>query len=97
MKVTIKGFIQARPGSFNNKVDYSFWIYDDMCDHGYSLVMPHEICFELPAGFDIRAKQVDLLEKEKRTIQAEFTARITQINSRIQSLLAIENTAGAKS
>lgn len=93
MKVKISGFIQSRQSSITNDLHYSFSAFDDMTQYGYVMVMPHEIEIELPKGFDIRAKQVDALESEKRRLGAEFTARVTEIDSQIRSLLAIENGA----
>ncbi|KVL59291.1 hypothetical protein WT01_15800 [Burkholderia cepacia] len=95
MKVKISGFIQARQSSITNALHYSFSAFDDMTQYGYITVMPHEIEIELPEGFDIREKQVDALETEKRRLGAEFTARVTEIDSQIRSLLAIENGAAS--
>ncbi|CAJ5553394.1 Uncharacterised protein [Burkholderia pseudomallei] len=93
MKVKISGFIQARQSSVTNTVHFSFSPFDDMTQYGYVTVMPHEIEVDLPEGFDIRRKQVDALETEKRRLGAEFTARVTEIDSQIRSLLAVENGA----
>lgn len=54
-----------------------------MCDHSFEV--------EVPDGFDPRSGIVANLEREKAEVTAKFQARITEINGRIQSLLAIEN------
>lgn len=45
----------------------------------------------MPDGFDPRSGIVANLEREKAEVTAKFQALITEINGRIQSLLAIEN------
>lgn len=94
-KMTIKGFIQCEPASNwdNNTFEgftFSFWTYKDMTSHGYSLVCPIELTFEIPEGFDPRGEVVKRLEEQKRKVQAEFQAKITEIERQISQFTAIE-------
>ncbi|MBS6362126.1 hypothetical protein [Burkholderia sp.] len=100
MKVTINGHLFAQQkedydygtGRIVGTVEYSFWECDmsksfpeyvKVCDHSFEV--------EVPDGFDPRSGIVANLEREKAEVTAKFQARITEINGRIQSLLAIEN------
>jgi hypothetical protein len=89
MKVTIKGAIWAVKYSWSEGLFYSF---DDTDHHDprYVKVMDHELTVEVPDDFDMRPGMVANLEREKEKAKADFTARVTQINAQIQSLLAIE-------
>lgn len=92
MKVTIKGFIHYRQEAWTDSGAYSF-MHCDMTDCGYVNVMPHEIEIEVPDDFDPRPQQVAALEAEKQKARAEFQKRVTEIDRKIQSLLAIEGGA----
>jgi hypothetical protein len=51
--------------------------------------MEHEFEVEVPDNFDPRPGQVAALEAKKKEIQAEFAAKVKQIEDQINSLLAI--------
>lgn len=94
MKVVVNGFIIATQDKWQKKPEFVFREYDSS---QYSsdtelrvLVAKHTIEFEVPDDFDMRPGIVKGLEREKQRITAEFQARVTEINGRIQSLLAIE-------
>lgn len=53
-------------------------------------VCEQEIEVEIPDDFYIRHNLVASLEEEKRKATADYQKRVTELNSRIQSLLAIE-------
>ncbi|KAA1012986.1 hypothetical protein FVF58_09335 [Paraburkholderia panacisoli] len=100
MKVTIKGFINARKTSrydldkhgYVEGMEFDFSTYDRTAhDSEIVIVRQHEFEIDVPDDFDPREGMVANLEREKRKLTAEFQARVTQLNSRIQSLLAIEN------
>lgn len=59
----------------------------------YLLVMPYEFTVDLPADFDPRSAQVKALEKQRDELHAKFALAVTEINARINSLLAIEGAA----
>jgi len=46
---------------------------------------------EVPDHADMRGQKLKALEEEKKRIEAEFAAKVTQINRKINELLAIEN------
>ncbi|OJB06311.1 hypothetical protein [Burkholderia ubonensis] len=93
MKVTIKGFIFAEPNIAGNLV-YTFAEYDrSQLVSNVVKVREHSFEVEVTDDFDPRAALIANLEREKKKLQAEFNARIVELNGRIQSLLAIENGA----
>ena len=46
----------------------------------------------VPDHVDMRQAKIDALNAEKKRVEAEFAAKVTQINRKINELLAIENT-----
>jgi hypothetical protein len=90
MKLTIQGHIYAQQNSWDTKPHFTFFDFEA---NDWVPVVAHEITIEVPDNFDIRPGMIAKLEKEKEDIKAAFAARITEINSHIQSLLAIENNA----
>jgi hypothetical protein len=63
----------------------------DMSKYGW-LLLPDQITveFEIPVHEDIRALKLSQLEKTKKELTAEFQARVTELQSQINELLAIE-------
>jgi hypothetical protein len=59
----------------------------------YIAIMPYTLAFDLPSDFDPRSAQVKALEKQKADLHAKFALAVTEINARINSLLAIEGAA----
>lgn len=64
---------------------------DDFQNH--KALTAHTISFELPDGFDPRADQLARLKEQKQKLHAEFAAAVTEIDARINKLLAISNDA----
>jgi hypothetical protein len=62
----------------------------------YIAIMPYTLAFDLPADFDPRTTQVQALEKQKADLHAKFALAVTEINARINSLLAIEGATSEK-
>lgn len=100
MKVSIPGFVYARPASACESgvevVDghcMHFFACDGMQDYGYVKVTPTVLTFEMPDGWDPRAQQIEALNAKKREITAEFNKRVTEINAQINNLLAIEQVS----
>ena len=52
-----------------------------------------EVEVDVPEDFDPRAQQIELLEKRKQKVMADFQNTITEINARISNLQALEYTA----
>ncbi|WP_175682672.1 hypothetical protein [Burkholderia cenocepacia] len=93
MKVHIKGSIFAQR-LHNGTLMFSFAEYDvSKYDEKVVMVVPHEFDVEVPDDIDLRSGLVANLERKKKEIQAEFNARVIDLNAQIQSLLAIENGA----
>ena len=93
-KHTINGCIAYRTKDYwsadERFVFYGFVPSED--DMDCIVVKEHSITFDVPNDFDPRPQQVKALEAEREKVRAEMSARITEINGRIQSLLAIEQS-----
>ncbi|TCK87327.1 hypothetical protein [Paraburkholderia sp. BL9I2N2] len=92
MKVIVEGFIIAKQDEWMEEPEFIFREYDSSkySSDPQVMVKPHTIEFEIPDGFDIRPGLVESLEQEKQKLMAAVQSRITEINAKIQSLLAIE-------
>jgi hypothetical protein len=55
----------------------------------YIAICEHELTFDLPADFDPRPVEIKALEEKAKEIQAEATAKCTEIFRRISELQAI--------
>ncbi|MEZ7780496.1 hypothetical protein O4A46_01655 [Cupriavidus gilardii] len=87
--IEIKGAIYAYRSYEGAPLSFSFFNFEP--GSGWLHVRDHTIVTPLPDDFDPRASEVRALERERDEIRAEMTMRITEINERIQSLLAIEH------
>lgn len=91
MKVQIKGFIFAGP-DYSGELVYSFADYDrSQFDKDLVKVCEHTIEADVPDEFDPRPGLIANLKREKQKVLAECAAQVTELDGRIQSLLAIEN------
>jgi hypothetical protein len=84
----IEGFILAQENWSKNGYIYT-WSPVELKDHGYMTVMPKVLEFELPDDFNPVAAMMDALMSKRKKIQAEFTARIAEINDQISNLQAL--------
>lgn len=66
-----------------------------MGDSWYTYVGPVTVEAEVPDDFDPRAAKIAALRAEKAKLRAAFAARVKELDDRINSLLAIENTVEA--
>lgn len=90
MKVTIKGFVTCTQYDWDDKPAFSFYSFDPTdYDSSTVKVMAHEFEVEVPDNFDPRPGQVAALKAKKEKVQAEFAAKVKEIDDRINSLLAI--------
>jgi len=92
MKVKIKGFV-----TYNNLFggdEFNFTSFDPRkYDAGATVfVKEHAFEVEVPDNFDPRPAQVEALKKQRETVQAQFAKRVMEIDTQIQSLLALEAT-----
>ena len=62
----------------------------------YIPICKHTLIAELPEGFDPRPAQIKALEAQREELKAKVAAAVTEINGRINSLLAIENETPAE-
>ncbi|KGD52050.1 hypothetical protein DP49_1969 [Burkholderia pseudomallei] len=93
MKVQIKGFIFAGP-DFMGQLVYSFADYDrSQFDKDVVKVREHIVEADVPDEFDPRPGLIANLQREKNRLRADCEAQVTELDGRIQSLLAIENGA----
>ena len=95
MKVTVKGFVFWKK-DYREKGVFELLPWDcrewgETNSDGRVFVKEHTTEIEVPDDFDPRPQQVAALEAEKQKARAEFQARVTEIDRKIQSLLAIEH------
>lgn len=93
-RISIPGFVFIRtdPYSVGREPSYGWTEHDFGTDTAnYRGVCAAPLEFDLPDDFDPRAGQIDALKKTKQNLQAEFSARCTEIERQIQNLLAITN------
>lgn len=90
MNIRIDGFITYEKSPWDEKPRYSFYSFDPTkYNTDIVIVMEHSFYVEVPNSFDPRPGQVAALEAKKKQIEAEFAAKVKQINDQINSLLAI--------
>lgn len=96
MQVTEKVYLIAEPiesynfdkGVYENKVKFFAWPYDSHSEN--KAVACLDVTFDvaqIPSHYDLKMEQ---LLAEKKKLQADFQARITQITAQINELTAIE-------
>lgn len=71
------------------KTDGLIYSDADMTSEGWSVVGEAEITVTLFSHDQLIANKVDALRAEAKSVRAAATARVTQIESQIQNLLAI--------
>lgn len=91
MKHTIKAFVVATQDPWDDAPRFSPLGFDPReCGlDNYVVVAQTTFDVDIPDDFDIRPHQVAALEKKKREVQAEFAAKVKELDDRINSLLAI--------
>lgn len=97
MKHTVKGFITYEQGRYHTKPQISFYNFRPSSEHFPDIVVvaEHSIEVEVPDDFDPRVPMVERLRQQKQKVQADFAAKVVEIDRRINELLAIENTMDA--
>jgi len=76
----------------------TYWDLGSTCpvNNGFTLVGTARITLTLLDSDTITTNKISALKEEAKTIRAEATAKVTRIEGKIQQLLCIENSAGAK-
>ena len=87
MKVTIKGFIHQDLGHIGDP-QYDFFPFEMETQYRV-IVMEHEFDVEIPNNFDPTARQIEILNKEKKKIQEDYWAKIKQIDNSIANLQSL--------
>lgn len=91
MKVKVNGFTYWQKEAWQREPEFVFREFERTeCDTCVR-VGEMSIEIEVPDDFDPRSQQVAALERRKVELQAQFTAAVTEINARINKLLAIES------
>lgn len=92
MKVTIRGAVVFGKYDWDHGSKPSFKFFDyQPTGAEHVKVADHTITVDVPDEFDPRPLIVQSLEREKEKLTAAFQARVTEINSQIQNVLAIES------
>jgi hypothetical protein len=96
MKQTIKGFVYYIKYDFAEKPSLAWSSTATMgeADPDWTLVGPHDFVIECPDDFDPRPAQLKAIDAKERSIRAEFTALITELQNRKNKLLALEMAHG---
>ena len=93
MTTTIKKtvFVSVTPNEYDKDGwSYCYTEHSMECFENYSHLGQVEISIELPEGLDINIALAGILDKQKTEIMATAQAKITQIESQKQKLLALE-------
>ena len=96
MNIDMKGFVFCRASGGKVEFELMPWdcrLWSETAQGGRVFVKEHTITVEVPDDFDPQPLQVQALEAAKQKARAEFQERITEIDRKIQSLLAIEGAA----
>jgi len=70
------------------KVEPKLWPYDSYDE--LQAIGSVEVEFDFPDNLDHNTLRIEQLEAAKKQLQADFNARVTQIQGQINELLAIE-------
>jgi hypothetical protein len=90
MKVSIKGYVTYSDPIWAEEPAYSFYTFDPSEYSNLVIVMQHTFEVEIPDDFDPRPGQIAALKAQKERVQAEFSKRVMDIDTQINSLLALE-------
>lgn len=92
--ITQQGFIYQKVGPHHGIDDFAFIEFDfGDNDPDYIKVCPHTLTFVAPDNKAVMQRQVQALEAQKAELERKFNLARNEIESRISSLLCIENAA----
>jgi hypothetical protein len=91
--VEIKGYVYYRQMDWDDTGTFIISQYppEIMIDSNHKFIIERHVFVEVPEIVDMRQVKINALQEEKQKIEAEFAAKVTQINRKINELLAIEN------
>lgn len=91
MKHTFEMHLYQRQYDFDDAPSWVLSDHDFLAAEGRMYVGPVAVTAEVPDSFlDMREHQIKELREQEENVRAEFTKTLTEIQARIQSLLALE-------
>ena len=84
---TIKGFIHWKPACSYQEARWQWWPWDQVAD--WTMVMPFDIAFELPADWNPVAQELAQIEAARKLCRAEFAETMRRLDLRVSKLTAI--------
>jgi hypothetical protein len=91
MKHTFAMHLYQRQYDFDDEPSWVLSDHDFLAAESRMYVKPVTVTVEVPDAFiDMREHKVKELRAEEENVRAEFTKKLTEIQARIQSLLALE-------
>lgn len=92
-------FVQAKPADIwetgPDVLDghaFTVWKHEDMKSHGFVMVCPVTVEFDIPEGWDPRVQQLEALKHKKEELKKEFSEAVRRIDAQISRLQAIDYT-----
>ena len=93
MKTTITAHLHYRKYEFDEKGTFELFSCKLDDNDGRTYIGPREVEVDAPDDYDPRPQQIAALEKYKQKVMADFQKTVTEINTRISNLQALEYTA----
>jgi hypothetical protein len=93
MKVKTTIHIHYTQFSWEEKGNYEVFSFRAENTEQRTYVCDQEIEIEVPDNYDPRAQKIAALQAKKEKIMADYQKTVTEINTRISKLQAIEYTA----
>jgi hypothetical protein len=93
MKVKTTVHIHYTQFSWEEKGNYEVLSFNAPDTEHRTYVGEQEIEIEVPDNYDPRAQKIAALQAKKNKIMADYQKTVTEINTRISELQAIEYTA----
>jgi hypothetical protein len=94
--IRLEGSIYFNPRLFDPNYSWIGAPFDELKawnDHNFIPVAPYTIEIEMPEGFDPMKETLNALQVQRKLILAENEKRLTEIDGKIQELMAIEHKA----
>jgi hypothetical protein len=95
--IKIEGSIAFRPNRESQQFEFVDVDFDSQTfwDADWIRVAPYTLEIEMPEGFDPMKETLNALQVQRKLILAENEKRLTEIDGKIQELMAIEHKADA--
>lgn len=90
-KHKISGYLYHVQYRWEDTFQVKFSSSDTMGDgNSWTMIGPYEIEVEVPDDFDPRPGKIEALRVQEQDVRAEFSAKLVEIEKRINELLALE-------